>query len=129
MTVAQAAVGTTCQLVRGNSLLGKFKRTVVRTELSRIPMPIYLCPSGYTMIPGFTSCVPITTAQAAVFVLTAQGTCDGATIQSVKDAITNYLSSPYSAFGECSVEVLMGRRATVNHPGLYICAGLSLLTA
>lgn len=99
MTVAQAAVGTTCQLVRGNSNLGKFKRTVVRTELTRIPMPVYLCPSGYTMIPGFTSCVPITTAQAAVFVLTAQGTCDAATIQSVKDAITNYLSSPYSAFG------------------------------
>jgi len=39
MTVDRNKLGTTCKLVRGDSRPGRFKRTVVRTELSRVGFP------------------------------------------------------------------------------------------
>jgi hypothetical protein len=74
---------------------------MIRTVLDRIGFPTgYLCPSGYTITDDVLNCNPINTVQAAVFVLTAQGTCDAATMQSVKESISKYLADPTTAFGE-----------------------------
>ena len=39
MTVNISKIGSTCKLIRGDSRPGRFKRTVVRTELSRVGFP------------------------------------------------------------------------------------------
>lgn len=103
MTVDPWRIGTTCRLVFGDATQGRFKRSMVRTDLDRIGFrTTYLCPSGFNITEEIVRCTPITTVQAAVFVLTAQGTCDAATIQSVKDSIANFMSDPTAAFGECT---------------------------
>lgn len=101
MTVAKNKIGTTCRLVRGDSKPGRFLRTVVRTDLSKIGLPEgFLCPSGFPPdTQGTSACTPFTTLQEVTVMLTAQGTCDAATIQSVKDALTAYLSNPDTAWG------------------------------
>jgi hypothetical protein len=107
MTVEPWKIGSTCRLVFGDATPGRFKRSLVRADLGRIGFrTTYLCPSGFEIQTGIITCTPITTVQAAVFVLTAQGTCDAATIQSVKDAITNFLSDETSAFGEFAAGML-----------------------
>lgn len=101
MTVEPWNIGTTCRLVFGDTTPGRFKRSMIRADLDRIGFrTTYLCPSGYTIQDDIITCTPINTVQAAVFVLTAQGTCDAATIQSVTDAITQFLSDAPSAFGK-----------------------------
>lgn len=101
MTVEPWKIGTTCRLVFGDATPGRFKRSMIRADLERIGFrTTYLCPSGYTIQEDIITCTPINTVQAAVYVLTAQGTCDAATIQSVKDAITKFLTDATSAFGE-----------------------------
>lgn len=107
MTVEPWKIGSTCRLVFGDATPGRFKRSLVRADLDRIGFrTTYLCPSGFEIQTDIITCTPITTVQAAVFVLTAQGTCDAATIQSVKDAITNFLSDETSAFGEFAAGML-----------------------
>lgn len=39
MTVQQTKIGTTCKLIKGDARPGRFKRTVVRTDLERIAFP------------------------------------------------------------------------------------------
>jgi hypothetical protein len=60
----------------------------------------YLCPSGFTTSDGGMLCVPMTSLMAATFLLTAEGSCDTDTKQTVKDAITDYLKNPSTAFGK-----------------------------
>lgn len=100
-TVIKTKIGSTCQIIHGDDRPGRFKRTVVRTELSRVALPTaFLCPSGYAQSgEGSSACTPITTPQQLTFVLTAVGTCDAATIQSAKDSWLAYLSNPETSFG------------------------------
>jgi len=39
MTVDRLKIASTCKLIRGNAMPGRFKRTVVRTELDRVGFP------------------------------------------------------------------------------------------
>ena len=39
MTIDKLKLGSTCKLIRGDSSHGRFKRTVVRTELDRVGFP------------------------------------------------------------------------------------------
>lgn len=101
MTLQRTQIGTTCKLVRGDSTPGRFKRTVVRTDLDRVAFPTaYLCPSGFSPSPdGTAACAPVSTPRQVTFLLTAQGNCDEASIAAVKKALFDHLSNPEAAFG------------------------------
>jgi hypothetical protein len=109
MTVDRLKIGSTCKLIRGNDKPGEFKRTVVRTELSRVGFPTsFLCPSGYASnSAGSSACIPVNTQEQISFVLSAAGTCDAATIAAVKASVLAYLSSPESAFGVYSPSLIV----------------------
>lgn len=101
MSVAQAKVGSTCRLVFGDAS-PQSKRTVYKTDITRMGLPSeHLCPSGFTTAEAGMQCVPITQGQAASFVLTATGSCGATASQSVQGAVSDFLSNPDNAFGEC----------------------------
>lgn len=109
-TVDAWAVGTTCTFVTGDPTLGRFKRTVIRTDLSRLGFPNSLpCPSGYVLQNG-TGCVAVKDVQQLTWTINGQGRCDAATLASVKAAVTAYLSSPSTGHGVLgtSLEVEVG---------------------
>lgn len=96
----QSKVATTCRLIRGDDSTGRFKRTMIRTDVDHIAFPAaYLCPSGLTVSEDSTTCTPITTMQQATMVMLAQGGCTIEAIASVKASLQSYLSNPDVAFG------------------------------
>lgn len=91
-------IATTCKLIRGDDRNGKFKRTVVRTDLDRIGLPIfYLCLGDRaTSNNDLTGCSPITTLGQVVFVLKKRTQCDAAFIAAAREQATAYLTTPTS---------------------------------
>jgi hypothetical protein len=76
--VRQSKVATTCRLIRGDESTGRFKRTVIRTDVDHIGFPaVYLCPSGTIVTEGSSTCTPITTMQQATLVMKASGKWGG----------------------------------------------------
>jgi hypothetical protein len=109
MTVDPSKVATTCRLVKGEPAPGRFLRTVVRTDLTRITFPASLpCPSGWRSDNG--TCVRSDTNQQLTWYMNAQGRCDAATVASVKSSVEAFLSNPNTAYGVLtpSLEVEVG---------------------
>lgn len=109
--LAPLRVGKSCMFIRADTSNGVFKRSMVRTSLKRLALPsAFICPSGMDAPNGASSCKPITTLQVAVMVLSSIGTCDAATIESVRSTIFAFLSNPNSAHGELKKLVWCGWR-------------------
>jgi hypothetical protein len=90
-----AQVATTCKLIKGDDSNGQFKRTVVRTDLDRIGLPVfYLCLGARTSSNDLTGCSPITTLDQVVFVLKKRTQCDAAFIAAAREQATAYLTTP-----------------------------------
>lgn len=96
-TVSKVKFATTCKLIKGDDRPGRPFRTVVRTDVDRIGQRF--CASGYVQNDGDNFCSPITTVQQVTLVLIADGTCDAAALQSVKEALYRYLSDPSTSYG------------------------------
>jgi len=70
------------------------------SHFATILQPHFCSPSGWTdNAEGTSACIPIKTPQQLSFVLTAVGTCNETTIQSVQQSLYAYLSDPTNAYG------------------------------
>lgn len=99
-TVDAGAVASTCKLLQGDDYPGRFQRTVVRVDMDQTNFPNALpCPSGYLLSNKTGSCIKDTNSQLLTWNLIGQGSCNAATVVSVRTAVTNYLSSPVTAYG------------------------------
>jgi hypothetical protein len=110
-TVDVGAVASTCKLVQGDDYPGRFIRTVVRVDMDQTNFPAALpCPSGYvsTNETGTAGCVKDTNSQLLTWKLIGQGSCDAATVASVRTAVTSYLSSPLTAYGVFAPSLVIG---------------------
>lgn len=117
-TVDPSQFAKHCSFITADTQPGRFKRTVVRSDLSHLAFRgVGLCPSGYAsnLADSAASCIPATTEQVTVFVLRAQGTCSDATIQSVKDALLAFFSDPSQAYGEWCSTVVMSEASRDGH--------------
>lgn len=94
-TVDQTKIATTCKLIKGDSSSGTFKRTVVRTDLNRIGLPVfYLCLGDRSGTNNLSGCSPITTLEQVSFVLKIRTKCDDAFIAAAKQQALSYWKAP-----------------------------------
>lgn len=108
-TVDRTKIATTCKLLKGDSTSGKFKRTMVRTHLDRIGLPVfYLCLGDRSVSNDVTGCSPITTLEQVAFALNKRTQCSPAFIEAAKEQAKSYMIVPASSSSAAPVLNIKG---------------------